>query len=360
MLGARFLNHPKQQTATLDVHHDCADAHLGSHLGSTWRRFDEWYDFREPVPTDACVLLTVRRLGTQRIGQNNTFPLGTFGSWVAHAVLLRPMFTCSRLMPATPLSRRRFVAAASAAVAGALTPASLVAQTGPTAPAARAAPRPSPPPSPVSPGVGPAQPIRLGMVLFEGFQLLDVFGPLEMFSHLRDRAQIVLLAERAGPVKGSGGVEVVATRTLMDPGPLDVLMVPGGGGTRREVNNAELIAALKSLSEATPHVASVCTGSALLARAGLLDDRRATSNKRAYAWATSQGPRVIWVPEARWVEDGKFFTSSGISAGMDMALGLITKLFDRATAERIAAAAEYTWHADSAWDPFAKLNGLVP
>jgi hypothetical protein len=67
---------------------------------------------------------------------------------------------------------------------------------------------------------------------------------------------------------------------------------------------------------------------------------------------------VKWVATARWVEDEKYFTSSGVSAGMDMALGLIAKLFDHETAVRIAQGAEYEWHADKTWDPFAKLNGL--
>lgn len=205
------------------------------------------------------------------------------------------------------------------------------------------------------------RPLMVGMVLFEGFQLLDVFGPLEMFTLLRDRARIVMLAMEPGLVKqGPYRPSVLAERSLADPGPLDLVFVPGGGGTRSGVTNAALIAAIKALAEATPRVASVCTGSALLAKAGVLDGHRATTNKRAYAWATSQGPRVRWVPEARWVEDGKFASSSGISAGMDLALGLIAGLFDRETAVGVANAAEYTWHEDATWDPFAKLNGLVP
>jgi transcriptional regulator GlxA family with amidase domain len=159
-------------------------------------------------------------------------------------------------------------------------------------------------------------------------------------------------------VRSSAGPVVIADRSLYEPGPLDVLMIPGGGGTRREVNNTALIEALKKLGTSTPHVASICTGSAVLAKTGLLDGRPATSNKRAFKWATSQGPAVKWVAAARWVEDGKFYTSSGISAGMDMALALIEKLFDRETAVRIAQGTEYEWHSDKTWDPFAKLNGL--
>jgi putative intracellular protease/amidase len=135
--------------------------------------------------------------------------------------------------------------------------------------------------------------------------------------------------------------------------------VPGGSGTRREVSNEPLLAELRRLAGVARFATTVCTGSALLARSGALDGMRATSNKRAFAWAVAQGPRVRWVAEARWVEDGKFFTSSGVSAGMDMALALIARIADRETSVGIANRTEYAWHEDKGWDPFAKLNGLA-
>jgi transcriptional regulator GlxA family with amidase domain len=91
----------------------------------------------------------------------------------------------------------------------------------------------------------------------------------------------------------------------------------------------------------------------------VLDGLQATTNKRAFAWASSQSDKVRWKKEARWVEDGKFFTSSGVSAGMDMALALIARLLGRENAEQIAVWTEYEWHSDAAWDPFAKIHGLV-
>ncbi|NJI73260.1 DJ-1/PfpI family protein [Sphingobacterium kitahiroshimense] len=199
----------------------------------------------------------------------------------------------------------------------------------------------------------------LGMVVFDGFQLLDVFGPLEMFGSLRDKVEILIIGERHGLVKSSAGPSVVIDCTFDEVKTLNILMVPGGGGTRREVNNGALIDAFKKLAESAPHVASICTGAAILAKTGLIDGLKATTNKRAFKWATSQSDKVTWVKEARWVEDGKFFTSSGISAGTDMALALIQKIFGRDTAIRIANGAEYEWNEDSLHDPFAKLNGLV-
>jgi transcriptional regulator GlxA family with amidase domain len=104
---------------------------------------------------------------------------------------------------------------------------------------------------------------------------------------------------------------------------------------------------------------SVCTGSALFARAGVLDGRRATTNKMSFQWVADQGPEVHWVKEARWVEDGKLATSSGVSAGMDMALAVIARLYGEQVSNNVAIAAEYDWHRDAGWDPFARVHGLV-
>jgi transcriptional regulator GlxA family with amidase domain len=100
---------------------------------------------------------------------------------------------------------------------------------------------------------------------------------------------------------------------------------------------------------------SVCSGSAILARAGLLDGRRATSNKQFFELARSQSAKVDWVTEARWVEDGPFATSSGVSAGTDMALGLIARLYGRERAQQIADLTEYEWQSDPTRDPFVKF-----
>ncbi len=213
---------------------------------------------------------------------------------------------------------------------------------------------------------GPS-PFRVGTVLFPGFEVLDVYGPLEMFGALAfrepgkggGRVEISMLAERPGAVPSNQGPASVADSALADAHDLDVLLVPGGWGTRREVANAAFMGELGRQCASARFVASVCTGSALLAAAGVLDGLRATTNKRSFAWVVSQGPRVNWVAQARWVEDGKFFTSSGVSAGMDMALGLIGRIFGKETSMTIAQQAEYEWHPDMGWDPFAKLNGLA-
>lgn len=198
-----------------------------------------------------------------------------------------------------------------------------------------------------------SQRLKIGAVVFPGFELLDVYGPLEMFGILRGRVAITMLAESAGEVASSQGPKGVADAALADASGFDVLLVPGGIGTRTEVGNRRFLDLLRARAEEALFVASVCTGSALLAKAGLLDGRRATTNKIAFDWVVSQGPDVSWVREARWIEDGKFFTSSGVSAGIDMALGLIAHLFGRDTSLHVARWAEYEWSEDSSCDPFA-------
>jgi transcriptional regulator GlxA family with amidase domain len=201
----------------------------------------------------------------------------------------------------------------------------------------------------------------VGVLLFEGFELLDVFGPLEAWGiHAASGGcSIVMGAEKAGAVKSAQGPRAIADYALADCPPIDVILVPGGIGTRREVTNAALLEWLARRAAEAEIVSSVCTGAALLARAGLLDGRRATSNKLSFKWVIEQGAAVEWVRQARWVEDGKFATSSGVSAGIDMTLALIARLAGAATAEQIAIRMEYEWHRDPAWDPFAKIHGLV-
>jgi transcriptional regulator GlxA family with amidase domain len=116
---------------------------------------------------------------------------------------------------------------------------------------------------------------------------------------------------------------------------------------------------LKARSAEAEIVSTVCTGTAILARTGVLDGKRATTNKRAFRWVVEQGPKVNWAREARWVEDGKFATSSGVSAGIDMSLAVMSRLYGADTAEKIAVAMEYDWHRDASWDPFARIHGLV-
>ena len=202
----------------------------------------------------------------------------------------------------------------------------------------------------------------LGAVLYERFELLDLYGPLEMFGALGEELRIATVAETKGPVASTPGVETVARFDFRDCPALDLLLVPGGIGTLAQLGNAALLGFLRERAPRAEVTMSVCTGSALLARAGLLDGRRATSNKMYFQLARSQGERVEWVTTARWVEDGPFATSSGVSAGTDMALAVIARLYGHERAEQIAIHTEYAWHRDADRDPFAAYldRGVAP
>jgi len=202
---------------------------------------------------------------------------------------------------------------------------------------------------------GQEKDMRLGVVLYEDFELLDAYGPLEMFGCLGKDLEIVVIAERKGPVRASAGPQTLAVHDFTDAPTLDLLLLPGGIGTLPALENAALLGFLKARCPATQITMSVCSGSAILAKAGLLDGLPATSNKMFFSLATAQSDRVTWREAARWVDAGRYVTSSGVSAGTDMSLAVIARLFGAERAERIAAYTEYQWHKDADSDPFAAL-----
>jgi putative intracellular protease/amidase len=203
----------------------------------------------------------------------------------------------------------------------------------------------------------PARVRTLGAILYEDFELLDLYGPLEMFGCLGPELRIETVAHRPGPVRSAQGPETVARYGFDDCPELDLLLLPGGIGTLPMLADDALQDFLRARSKTAEATMSVCSGSAILAKAGLLDGRRATSNKVFFSLATGQSEKVSWVPEARWVEDGPFVTASGVSAGTDMALGVIANLYGRERAEAVALVTEYQWHSDPDRDPFhAQLN----
>lgn len=199
----------------------------------------------------------------------------------------------------------------------------------------------------------PAPPRRLSVVLFDGFELLDVFGPVELFSRVPDRLTIELVGPERGPVRSNQGTEVVATIGYDEAAIPDIVMVPGGLGTRVLATDGTFLAWLRRWADRAELLTSVCTGSALLAAAGLLNGYRATSNKAAFDWASGHGSGVEWVGRARWVHDRTRWTSSGVAAGMDMAAALLADLFGPDTAARAAREIEFEVRTDPENDPFA-------
>lgn len=235
------------------------------------------------------------------------------------------------------------------------------------------------------------KPVHYGILLFPGFQALDVFGPLDVFNSLamlyNFPMRLTNLAATPSSIPthhpSTGNLipahahplsrfseKIVIDRTLEEQlaiqesvvdgerseEAIDVLIVPGGVGARGDV--AQEIEFVKRMYPNLKAMLSVCTGATILARAGVLDGRRATTNKRAYKWATSTGPHVNWAAKARWVVDGNIVTSSGISAGIDASYAFVALHYGEDIAASLADSAEYVRWMDPEHDPFSQRWGL--
>ncbi|OAI58027.1 hypothetical protein AYO49_01595 [Verrucomicrobiaceae bacterium SCGC AG-212-N21] len=195
----------------------------------------------------------------------------------------------------------------------------------------------------------------LGVLLFPGFEMLDASGPMEMWGNLGAKVQMITVAAAKGPVVSAQGVKMVADHDFGDCPPLDLVLVPGGMAAFQTMKDESTLQWLRERAAKAEITMSVCNGASILAAAGLLDGRRATTNKAFWTESTAPGPKVNWVRKARWVDDGNIVTSSGVSAGMDMSLHVVARLFGMKTAESLCRATEYEWHRDPDWDPFSEL-----
>ena len=181
--------------------------------------------------------------------------------------------------------------------------------------------------------------MKVFVLLFDDFTALDVFGPVEALSSL-EGADIRFVSQNGGTVENHQGLKIVTEKLGKLPDDA-VLLIPGGFGTRNAVNDEAFIDAVRKAAGEAKYVLTVCTGSALLAKTGLLDGRKATGNKTAFDWTRSCGVNVLWQREPRWVSDGRYYISAGVSAGIDMAFGFIEDLYGSDEAERIASRMEY-------------------
>ncbi|KAF2252044.1 class I glutamine amidotransferase-like protein [Trematosphaeria pertusa] len=215
-------------------------------------------------------------------------------------------------------------------------------------------------------------PTKIGVILFPGFQLLDICGPLDVLNILSSTKilHLSILASTLNPVSTKHGLSgnagsnfgesIVPTHTFANaPDDLEVLILPGGFGARKEENIEGVVEFVEAYYPKLRWCLTVCTGSAILAKTGVLDGRRATSNKRAFAWVREQNPAVQWVPKARWVVDGNIWTSSGISAGIDLIYAWIAEVWGEETASFVADCSEYERNTDPGNDRFAERWGVL-
>jgi transcriptional regulator GlxA family with amidase domain len=198
---------------------------------------------------------------------------------------------------------------------------------------------------------------RVGILVFPDVEVLDFCGPFEVFSVTRldeelrreqpSPFEVLLVAEQAGTVVTTGGMKVTPDHTIDTCPPLDVLVVPGGWGTRAEIKNARLVGWIGERAKQVETLTSVCTGSMLLGQAGLLDGRRATTHWRALPWMRETFPTVTVEDKLHVVEDGNVLTSAGISAGIDMALRVVARYHGETVARNTARNMEYRYTDDN-------------
>ena len=210
---------------------------------------------------------------------------------------------------------------------------------------------------------------RLGVVIFPGFALLDIAGPLQFFNQLSavKPFELSIIAKSMEPVGTTPpehvcrdtefrqiGERWLPTHTFDTAPDLDILLIPGGLGARDETTFNDVGAFVKQRYPNVKYLLTVCTGASIVAGTGILDGRRATSNKASWSFS-SRFTAVHWVPKARWVVDGNIWSSSGVAAGMDMTFAFIATVFSLEIAQRLANVMEYEPHTNPDWDPFSDV-----
>lgn len=172
--------------------------------------------------------------------------------------------------------------------------------------------------------------LRIAIAVFEDAEELDFAGPWEVLTAWRDLregdVEVVLVGEGTAPVTCAKGMRVLPDVSWSDLGEIDVLVYPGGRGTRAQVGNETIRARLRALRERGTLMTSVCTGALVYADAGLLDGRPATTYWRAFDELVPLGRDIEPRPDQRFVDDGEVVTAAGVSAGIDMALHLVGRL----------------------------------
>ena len=183
----------------------------------------------------------------------------------------------------------------------------------------------------------------IGIVIFPDVEELDFVGPWEIFSYLRDlvpgSCTVFTVSQHGGEVRCRKGLRVIADHSFETVPAADIILVPGGQGTRVEVDNSVLIEYLGRAGRRAEIATSVCTGAFLLERAGLLSGKRATTHWRSLDRLRALG--TVEVLEQRYVDEGAVVTSAGISAGIDMALYLVGRLWGPEVARRVQKGVEY-------------------
>lgn len=191
-----------------------------------------------------------------------------------------------------------------------------------------------------------AQVTTIGIFVFDDSEELDWVGPLEVFGVWArywpdDSVEVFTLARADGPIRCANGLQVLPDHTWATAPPLDVLVYPGGAGTRHHLSDAEIQAWLRAQAEAGVLMTSVCTGSLVLAAAGLLDGRPAATHWRTVDLLSGLGEDIEVRRDDRFVDAGPVVTAAGVSAGIDMALHLVARLHSVDRAAQVRRGIQY-------------------
>lgn len=188
--------------------------------------------------------------------------------------------------------------------------------------------------------------MNIAIYIYDNAEVLDFSGPFEVFSTakrlINNDWHIFLVADKLLPVKARGNFEVFPHYCLQNHPNIDVLIVAGGVHTH-EVKKSHVIKWIRTIDEKTQITASVCTGAFLLAAAGLLDGLTVTSHWEDIAELATIYPNLQLVSNRRWVQSGKYITSAGIAAGIDMSLFLVSQLVSNEHAMKTARQMDYEW-----------------
>ncbi|KAF9951585.1 hypothetical protein BGZ70_000926 [Mortierella alpina] len=199
--------------------------------------------------------------------------------------------------------------------------------------------------------------LQLGAIVYPGVDLLDLMGPMRIYGDQGNDLDIKInfLACTLEKFASFQQVKVTPDYTIADAPKMDIIFIPGGFGSEAITGNPEVLSRVKTLIQEATWCFTVCNGAGILASTGLVDGYNVTTNKAYFEQIIPLGPKVNWIKRARWVQDGKYVTSSGVSAGMDAALYVVSELASKDAAERVSATIEYTWHRNADEDPFADM-----
>ncbi|OAA43149.1 ThiJ/PfpI family protein [Metarhizium rileyi] len=223
---------------------------------------------------------------------------------------------------------------------------------------------------------GDAEPPKnYAVALYNSFDAVDVYGPLDILFYLSfsHTLKLDLIAETMDPVwmrpaapgLNKAGSNFTAsfnpTHTYASPPKdIEVLLVPGGAGMRYGNGSAAAVDFIRETYPKLKYLVTICTGSGVAAKAGVLDGKRATTNKSAWNETVKLGPNVRWVSPARWTVDGNIWTSSGVTSGFDLIFEFIDRVYGEDVSRKIQGSVEYVRASDPCDDPFAAWYNIPP